>query len=143
MIDAKKILMKVRRQAAYVNTLEEELRQLRIEAVHLKSPRLGDAVQNNHQSDLAETVERIEEYASKVQTEVDRLIQMKLEAETLIKTDPDKARQAVLRRRYFLCQSWSEIANAMHYGKDHVFRMHRESLGLLDYFLDGTEHASK
>lgn len=135
MIDAKEILMKVRRQAAYVNTLEEELRQLRIEAVHLKSPRLGDAVQNNHQSDLAETVERIEEYASKVQTEVDRLIQMKLEAELLIKADPDKARQAVLRRRYFLCQSWAEIANDMKYSRENVLKMHRRALQVLEAYV--------
>lgn len=135
MIDAKEILMKVRRQAAYVNTLEEELRQLRIEAVHLKSPRLGDAVQNNHQSDLAETVERIEEYASKVQTEVDRLIQMKLEAETLIKADPDKARQAVLRRRYFLRQTWAEIADDMKYSRENVLKMHRRALRVLEAYV--------
>lgn len=141
--EAKELLLKVKHQAAYVNTLEDELKQLRIEAVQLKSPSLGDAVQNNHQADIAETVERIDAYAAKVQTEVDRLIRMKLEADLLIKADPDKTRQAVLRRRYFLRQSWTEIAEAVHYGKDHVFRMHRESLGLLDCFLEEAEHDSK
>lgn len=141
--EAKAVLIEVKRQISYVHTLEEELKQLRLEAMQLKSPSIGDAVQNNHQADLSKTVERIEEYAGKVQDEVNRLIRMKLDAELLIKADPDRTRRAVLRRRYFLCQSWTEISSAMHYGKDNVFRMHRESLGLLDQFLVENGHDSK
>lgn len=133
--EAKEILMEVKRQTSYVHTLEEELKQLRLEAMQLKSPSIGDAVQNNHQADLSETVERIEEYAGKVQDEVDRLIRMKLDAELLIKADPDRTRRAVLRRRYFLCQSWTEISSAMHYGKTVIFKMHHDSLEVLDLYL--------
>lgn len=133
--EAKEILMEVKRQTSYVHTLEEELKQLRLEAMQLKSPSIGDAVQNNHQADLSETVERIEEYAGKVQDEVDRLIRMKLDAELLIKADPDRTRRAVLRRRYFLCQSWTEISSEMHYGKTVIFKMHHDSLDVLDLYL--------
>lgn len=132
---AKALLIEVKRQISYVHTLEEELKQLRLEAMQLKSPSIGDAVQNNHQADLSETVERIEEYAGKVQDEVDRLIRMKLDAELLIKADPDRTRRAVLRRRYFLCQSWTEISSAMHYGKTVIFKMHHDSLDVLDLYL--------
>lgn len=133
--EAKAVLIEVKRQTSYVHTLEEELKQLRLEAMQLKSPSIGDAVQNNHQADLSETVERIEEYAGKVQDEVDRLIRMKLDAELLIKADPDRTRRAVLRRRYFLCQSWTEISSAMHYGKTVIFKMHHDSLEVLDLYL--------
>ena len=133
--EAKAVLMEVKRQISYVHTLEEELKQLRLEAMQLKSPSIGDAVQNNHRADLSETVERIEEYAGKVQDEVDRLIRMKLDAELLIKADPDRTRRAVLRRRYFLCQSWTEISSAMHYGKTVIFKMHHDSLEVLDLYL--------
>lgn len=133
--EAKAVLIEVKRQISYVHTLEEELKQLRLEAMQLKSPSLGDAVQNNHQADLSETVERIEEYAGKVQDEVDRLIRMKLDAELLIKADPDRTRRAILRRRYFLCQSWTEISSAMHYGKTVIFKMHHDSLEVLDLYL--------
>ena len=133
--EAKAVLMEVKRQTSYVHTLEEELKQLRLETMQLKSPSIGDAVQNNHQADLSETVERIEEYAGKVQGEVDRLIRMKLDAELLIKADPDRTRRAVLRRRYFLCQSWTEISSAMHYGKTVIFKMHHDSLDVLDLYL--------
>lgn len=133
--EAKAVLIEVKRQISYVHTLEEELKQLRLEAMQLKSPSIGDAVQNNHQADLSETVERIEEYAGKVQDEVDRLIRMKLDAELLIKADPDRTRRAVLRRRYFLCQSWTEISSAMHYGKTVIFKMHHDSLDVLDLYL--------
>lgn len=133
--EAKAVLIEVKRQISYVHTLEEELKQLRLEAMQLKSPSIGDAVQNNHQADLSETVERIEEYAGKVQDEVDRLIRMKLDAELLIKADPDRTRRAVLRRRYFLCQSWTEISSAMHYGKTVIFKMHHDSLEVLDLYL--------
>lgn len=133
--EAKAVLIEVKRQTSYVHTLEEELKQLRLEAMQLKSPSIGDAVQNNHQADLSETVERIEEYAGKVQGEVDRLIRMKLDAELLIKADPDRTRRAILRRRYFLCQSWTEISSAMHYGKTVIFKMHHDSLEVLDLYL--------
>lgn len=133
--EAKALLIEVKRQISYVHTLEEELKQLRLEAMQLKSPSIGDAVQNNHRADLSETVERIEEYAGKVQDEVDRLIRMKLDAELLIKADPDRTRRAVLRRRYFLCQSWTEISSAMHYGKTVIFKMHHDSLEVLDLYL--------
>ena len=133
--EAKALLIEVKRQISYVHTLEEELKQLRLEAMQLKSPSIGDAVQNNHQADLSKTVERIEEYAGKVQDEVNRLIRMKLDAELLIKADPDRTRRAVLRRRYFLCQSWTEISSAMHYGKTVIFKMHHDSLDVLDLYL--------
>lgn len=133
--EAKALLIEVKRQISYVHTLEEELKRLRLEAMQLKSPSIGDAVQNNHRADLSETVERIEEYAGKVQGEVDRLIRMKLDAELLIKADPDRTRRAVLRRRYFLCQSWTEISSAMHYGKTVIFKMHHDSLEVLDLYL--------
>lgn len=133
--EAKALLIEVKRQISYVHTLEEELKQLRLEAMQLKSPSIGDAVQNNHQADLSEIVERIEEYAGKVQDEVNRLIRMKLDAELLIKEDPDRTRRAVLRRRYFLCQSWTEISSAMHYGKTVIFKMHHDSLEVLDLYL--------
>lgn len=139
--EAKAVLMEVKRQTSYVHTLEEELKQLRLEAMQLKSPSIGDAVQNNHQADLSETVERIEEYAGKVQDEVDRLIRMKLDAELLIKADPDRTRRAVLRRRYFLCQSWTEISSAMHYGKTVIFKMHHDSLDVLDLYLEEGKRA--
>ena len=133
--EAKAVLIEVKRQISYVHTLEEELKQLRLEAMQLKSPSIGDAVQNNHRADLSETVERIEEYAGKVQDEVNRLIRMKLDAELLIKADPDRTRRAVLRRRDFLCQSWTEISSAMHYGKTVIFKMHHDSLEVLDLYL--------
>ena len=139
--EAKAVLIEVKRQISYVHTLEEELKQLRLEAMQLKSPSIGDAVQNNHQADLSETVERIEEYAGKVQDEVDRLIRMKLDAELLIKADPDRTRRAVLRRRYFLCQSWTEISSAMHYGKTVIFKMHHDSLDVLDLYLEEGKRA--
>lgn len=139
--EAKAVLIEVKHQTAYVHTLEEELKRLRLEAMQLKSPSIGDAVQNNHQADLSETVERIEEYAGKVQDEVDRLIRMKLDAELLIKADPDRTRRAVLRRRYFLCQSWTEISSAMHYGKTVIFKMHHDSLDVLDLYLEEGKRA--
>lgn len=139
--EAKALLIEVKRQISYVHTLEEELKQLRLEAMQLKSPSIGDAVQNNHRADLSETVERIEEYAGKVQGEVDRLIRMKLDAELLIKADPDRTRRAVLRRRYFLCQNWTEISSAMHYGKTVIFKMHHDSLEVLDLYLKKRKRA--
>lgn len=135
MNEAKEILLRVRRQSIYVRTLEDELNQIEIEAIQLKSPKIAEAVQSNHTADLAETVERLDEYARRVKEEVKRLIDFKKEAEELIKQVPQEDRRAILRQRYFLCYSWRKIANNIHYGLDHVNHLHKRTIDYLELFL--------
>lgn len=137
MSESKAFLQSVKRQVLYVKTLEEELDQFRQEGGQLKSPSIGTAVQNSHKSDLAEAVERIEEYSQRVEKEILKMISLKMKAEQLVAHDPDRTRRAVMHRRYMMCQSWSEICEAMHYGRSNVFKMHSDSLKILDKYAGG------
>ena len=141
MHEAKAFLQSVKRQVLYVKTLEEELDQLRQEGGQLKSPSIGTAVQNSHKSDLAEAVERIEEYSQRVEKEILKMISLKMKAEQLIAHDPDQTRRAIMHRRYMMCQTWSAICAAMNYSSTHVLRMHGDSLRILDKFIgkDGSK----
>lgn len=137
--ETKELLLKVKRQVMYVSTLEEELDRLRMEATQLKSPSFGEAVQSNHTKDLAEAVEKIDEYAALVKKEINRLNEIKRNADTLINQVPQEDRRAILRRRYFLCQSWMEVSRELHYHCDYLRRLHNKALDFLDEILEGKQ----
>ena len=72
-------------------------------------------MQNNHQSDLAQVVEKIERYEDKLQKNIDELIGLKLEATAIIRNEPDFCAQAILYRRYILAESWDTISKETGY----------------------------
>ena len=62
----KEFLKKVRKQNEVIRAYESELKDLRIRAVNISSPTLGERVQSNHLSSLDEIVDKIESQADKV-----------------------------------------------------------------------------
>ena len=68
------LLKRVRKCRYMVDACIKDLEQARRDAYTLKAVRIGDKVQNNHQSDLAQVVEKIERYEDKLQKNIDELI---------------------------------------------------------------------
>ena len=59
------LLKRVRKCRYMVDACIKDLEQARRDAYALKAVRIGDKVQTNHQSDLAQVVEKIERYEEK------------------------------------------------------------------------------
>lgn len=113
----RELLRRVRKCRYMVDACIKDLEQARRDAYTLKAVRIGDKVQNNHQSDLAQVVEKIERYEEKLQKSLDELIGLKLEATAIIRNEPDFCAQAILYRRYLLAESWDTISKEMGYSR--------------------------
>lgn len=109
------LLKRVRKCRYMVDACIKDLEQARRDAYTLKAVRIGDKVQNNHQSDLAQVVEKIERYEDKLQKNIDELIGLKLDAIAIIRQEPDLCARAILYRRYILAESWDTISKETGY----------------------------
>lgn len=109
------LLKRVRKCRYMVDACIKDLEQARRDAYALKAVRIGDKVQTNHQSDLAQVVEKIERYEEKLQKNIDELIGLKLDAMAIIRKEPDFCARAILYRRYLLAESWDTISKETGY----------------------------
>lgn len=117
-------LQKVRRQNEVIRMYERELKDLRIRAVNISSPTLGEKVQSNHLSSLDEIVDKIETQADKVNKAWQSYMEVKDQAISLINMEQDEYRKCVIYRYYILCQPWEQIAVEMHFSLRWVMRLH-------------------
>lgn len=120
----KEFLQRVRRQGEVIRMYERELKDLRIRAVNISSPTLGERVQSNHHASLDEIVEKIESQADKVNKAWQSYMEVKDQAISLINMEPDEYRKCVIYRYYILCQPWGQIAVEMHFSLRWVMRLH-------------------
>ena len=111
----RELLRRVRKCRYMVDACIKDLEQARRDAYALKAVRIGDKVQTNHQSDLAQVVEKIERYEEKLQKNIDELIGLKLAAMAIIRKEPDFCARAILYRRYLLAESWDTISKETGY----------------------------
>lgn len=113
----KEFLEEVRRMPGEVKAAEARLAQIQAEAVLLKSPKLGDKVQNSTQNGLDVIVSQIEEQRQKAIGKWARLIDIQRRAEMIIDLLPDATKRAVLTDYYILGYTWEEVADDLYYSK--------------------------
>ena len=128
----RELLKRVRKCRYMVDACIKDLEQARRDAYALKAVRIGDKIQANHQSDLAQVVEKIERYEAKLQKSLDELIGLKLEATAIIRNEPDFCAQAILYRRYLLAESWDTISKEMGYSRSQVTKIMESSINFLE-----------
>lgn len=136
----KVFLNSIRKQQECVHSLEQSLEQMECEAYSLKSVQLGDKVQSSHTSDLSDVVIKLEGFRTDLHDAYRKLIDLRSAGNALIMHEPDGILQAVLRRRYLLCQRWENIADCMYFSVDHVYRLHRQALAdIVPFFKDDSK----
>lgn len=126
------LLKRVRKCRCMVDACIKDLEQARRDAYTLKAVRIGDKVQNNHQSDLAQVVEKIERYEEKLQNNIDELIGLKLDATVIIRQEPDLCARAILYRRYILAESWDIISREMGYSRSQASNIMESAINHLE-----------
>ena len=126
------LLKRVRKCRYMVDACIKDLEQARRDAYTLKAVRIGDKVQNNHQSDLAQVVEKIERYEEKLQKSIDELIGLKLDATAIIRQEPDLCARAILYRRYILAESWDIILKEMGYSRSRASNIMKSAINRLE-----------
>ncbi len=134
---AREYLEKIRRQKFTVEQIEFEIYQLRNGENYLKSQDLqATRISGSKNSDIAETMCKIEEYTSRIKKELGDLLNMKIKARELIQRIKDPAIEAVLMYRYVNCLEWEQITIKMQYSISPVFKMHREGICKLNQILE-------
>lgn len=126
------LLKRVRKCRYMVDACIKDLEQARRDAYALKAVRIGDKIQTNHQSDLAQVVEKIERYEEKLQKNIDELIGLKLDATAIIRKEPDLCAQAILYRRYLLAESWDIISREMGYSRSQASNIMESAINHLE-----------
>ena len=121
---ARDYLNRIRRQNQIVKQTEKEMTEVRSDILSLRASSLSEKVSGTKESDLADKYIRLEKYFDKVNTEWDKLIDMRTEAKAMIRALPDENQQAVLYARYINCDRWETIAFDMHYSRRGIFRLH-------------------
>lgn len=128
----RELLRRVRKCRYMVDACIKDLEQARRDAYALKAVRIGDKVQTNHQSDLAQVVEKIERYEEKLQKNIDELMTLKTRASEIIQLEPDLCARAVLYRRYILAESWDCIAQDVGYSRAWSIGIAEKSINRLE-----------
>lgn len=77
---------------------------------------------------MAETVSKIVDLESEIKADVERYVNMRLEAMQLINLMHNEQYISILYRRYINLEEWPEIAVAMNYTKQSVLNKHRDAL---------------
>lgn len=129
----REFLEQVRRQPMEVRAAERQLAQLRADAVSLKSPQLGDKVQNNAQGGLEVIVSRLEAQQAEVQKKWNTLITMRDQAQKLIDLLPDPGQRAILTEYYILALTWEKVAEEMGYTEQGVRKIRNKGIQNLNF----------
>jgi DNA-directed RNA polymerase specialized sigma24 family protein len=127
-LTAKEYLNRVRKQYYIVKQTEREVIEVRHDMLTIKASSLTEKVTGSTTSDLADKYIKIERYLDKVESEWDKLVDMRLDAKAMIKALPDSQQQAVLYARYINCMRWEDIAVEMHYSWKGIFKLHGRAL---------------
>lgn len=129
---AKEYLNRIRNQSYVLKQTEHELAEIRSDILSLRGSSLDEHVSGSKNSDIADKYIRLEKYMERVNAEWDRLIDLRMEAKSLILGLPDQQQQGVLYARYINGKRWEDIALEMHFSWRGIFNLHGQALRTFD-----------
>ena len=111
-----------------------ELAHLRELSMKIGTSNLEERVTHSapKEAPFAKWVERIVDKEKEINTEIDKLVDVKLEISDFIDGIDNPQWQSLLRHRYVLCKSWPDVAVEMDKGLSTVFRIHKTILENLE-----------
>lgn len=124
-----------------VNLKIEQIRRIRDLSEKCTSLITGmPKTKNGEQSRLEEAVCRIMDCENELNTDIDKLVDVKREITQAIDSVPDVALRTLLEMRYLCFKSWDDIAVEMFVSANHVFKMHRLALQYIDEYIKSDSH---
>lgn len=141
-MDIKEFLGRALQLDELINSHVEELNQYRRLATSIGGSKLEEHVSHSTPSEapFAKWVERIVDKEKELNVEIDRLVAIKLEISDFIDRIDNPQWQCLLRSRYVMCNSWTDVAAEMNYGISSVYRIHKNIMDALeDNFKDSSQ----
>lgn len=114
-----------------INSRLRELEQLRrleasVQGVDLTRERVQCS--RRFRSQVENIAQKIIDLEQRINSEIDRLLELKLEIRKVIESVDNATEQLLLRLRYIEYKRWDEIAEIMGYSKRQVTRLHGYAL---------------
>lgn len=97
-----------------------------------KSPNRGD-------SRMADSVIKIIDLQDEINSDINKLVELKREIMGVIKAVPNMEYQTLLEKRYLCFITWEQIAVDMNYSMQYTFRIHERALKEIDQILQSGE----
>lgn len=135
MMTSKEYLSQAYRIDQRINSKIEQvssLHDLATKATSTLSDMPGSATRNVHR--MEDVIVKIIDLENEINTEIDRLVDVKREITRLITEIPNPEEQTLLELRYLCFKSWEQIAVDMGYSVENTYRLHRKALRNMDFF---------
>lgn len=125
----KKELQEIRDISIEIQTLEDEIRDLKTSLMYTKAQTYNDMPKSKyiHTDKMSELICRLIDTERKLSEKKNILLKKRIEIETIIDTLPPIER-TVIRLKYFQGKKWYEIANITNYSERSVQRFHGYAL---------------
>ena len=127
-MDAKTYLMQITNIDLQINSKLEQLTRLKTLATHTTSTISDMPKSHNSNSRLEDTVLKIIEMEHSIDSEIDRLVDLKAEASQQISIMQDARCRFILEARYINDETWEAIASEMKYSVRNVQNLHGKAL---------------
>ena len=102
----------------------QSLRELAVKA----SSTLSDMPKGSGYKSKADIVAKIVDYENEINKEIKKLVKLKEDVTDAINSIPNAEQRTLLELRYLMFNKWEEIAIAMGYGIDNVYKIHKRAL---------------
>ena len=106
------------------------LRNLAAKATSNLSDVAPSGTRNVHR--MEDIIIKIIDFETEINADIDRLVDLKREIVSTIKSVPNLECQMLLELRYLCFKPWEQIAVEMGYGIDNIFRLHQKALKSLE-----------
>ena len=97
-----------------------------------KNPNRGD-------SRMADSVIKIIDLQDEINSDINKLVELKREIMGVIKAVPNMEYQTLLEKRYLCFITWEQIAVDMNYSMQYTFRIHERALKEIDQIFQSGE----
>lgn len=128
--EVKSILAAVREAERHYRTARDKCNAWRQDLYGGRTPRItgGDYCAEHSGNIVEDAYIKLIEYAAAEDAALRQLITARRKAEQLISALTDSKQREVITRRYIIGQRWEDIAESMHYSRQHVTRLHGYAL---------------
>ena len=107
-----------------------EMERLREMACSIGAPGFEEHYNPNHPTEapFVRAIEKVWKMEQKINTEIDRLVDLKAQIRSVIEAVSDPNERMVLRYRYIHNMTWERIGDELHAGETSIRRWHANAL---------------
>lgn len=144
MADAKRFLQQVKLYDSKINSLLEELDNLKAMVLKITTTLKQDVVSSGGSQDkIGDAIAKIVDLEAEINAVVDGFVNKKKAVNDVLDMVYDSDQYSVLYKRYILYKRWEQIACDMSMTYRNVLYIHGRALQAVDRIMKGAEHGKE